>query len=83
MNTCGFVYDKGHIKDPFYLRGWTKILACMSIHMPSKLWGEITYPFPHFNGNTVEVWEWANKSTRHFIMDVIIIIPDGVKVNPC
>ena len=26
--------------------------------MPSKVWSEITYPFPNFNGCTVEVWEW-------------------------
>ena len=25
--------------------------------MPSKVWGEITYQFPNFNGGTVEVWE--------------------------
>ena len=25
--------------------------------MPSKVWNEITYPFPNFHGCTVEVWE--------------------------
>ena len=23
-----------------------------------KMWQEITYPFPNFNGCNVEVWEW-------------------------
>ena len=25
--------------------------------MPGEEWDEITYPFPKFNGRTVEVWE--------------------------
>ena len=35
--------------------------------MPSKVWDEITYPFPDFNDGTVEVWEligvraWMNQ----------------------
>ena len=33
--------------------------------------GKITYPFPHFNGRTVEVWEWMSNFTSRFIMDVI------------
>ena len=33
--------------------------------------GEFTYPFPNFNGETVEVWEWISNSTPHFITDVI------------
>ena len=35
-----------------------------------KVWGEIIYPFLNFSGSTVEVWEW-------------LIIPAGIKVNPC
>ena len=27
--------------------------------MSSKMWDEITYPFPNFNGETVEVLEWG------------------------
>ena len=30
----------------------------ISEHMPSQVLGEITYPFPTFNGFTVEVWKW-------------------------
>ena len=40
----------------------------MSNHMPSKVCDEITYPYPNFNGCTVEVWEWINDFITHFIM---------------
>ena len=47
------------------------IPACLSNHIPSKMWDEITYPFPNFNGATVEVWERISNFIPHFIMDVI------------
>ena len=28
--------------------------------------GEITYPFPNFNGTTVEVWEWISNFIPYF-----------------
>ena len=39
--------------------------------MDSKVWDEITYPFLNFNGTSVEVLEWINNFTSHFIMGVI------------
>ena len=42
---------------------------------------ELTYPFPHFNDFTVEVWECMINFTPHFIMDVIIY-PCCIKVKP-
>ena len=39
--------------------------------MLNKVWNDITYPFPDFNGATVEVWEWISNFISHFIMDVI------------
>ena len=39
--------------------------------MSTKMWDEITYPFPNFNSATVEVCEWIIDSIPHFIMDVI------------
>ena len=39
--------------------------------MPSKLWDEITYPFPNFNGSIVEVLEWISNLIPYFIMDAI------------
>ena len=45
----------------------TYLLKCESKYdniltnpMPRKMWDEITYPFPNFNGATVEVWEWIS-----------------------
>ena len=38
-------------------------------HMSSKLWDEITYPFPNFVGNcTIEVWGWITNVMPYFIM---------------
>ena len=36
-----------------------------------KVWDEITYPFPNFNGFTVEVWEWISIFIPHFTRHVI------------
>ena len=41
--------------DPFYLHDLTLITAWISKHMPSKLLGEITYPFMKCNGCADEV----------------------------
>ena len=30
------------------------------------MWYEITYPFPNFNGTTVEVWEWISNLIPYF-----------------
>ena len=35
------------------------------------MWGEITYPFPNFNGCTIELWEWISNCIPHFIGHVI------------
>ena len=42
----------GHLVLLLYFRS-----AWISNHMPSEVSDEITYPFPNFNGTTVEVWE--------------------------
>ena len=76
-NTTGVVYQPNSFssqeqilsRGPFY---WiTLIPAWISNHMPTKVWGEITYPFPNFNGATVEVWKWICIFIPHFIMDMI------------
>ena len=52
--------------------GLTIISAWISSnHIHYKVCDEIIYPFPNFNGVTVEVWEWINNFIPHFIMDVI------------
>ena len=55
---------------PFYLFGLTLIPAWYK-YISSKVWVEITFPFPNFNGCTIEVWEWISNFIPHFIMDVI------------
>ena len=56
---------------PFYKHGLTLITAWISNHMSSKVWEEITHPFPNFNGATVEVWEWLSNFIPNFTMDII------------
>ena len=38
--------------------------------MRSKVWDEITYLFPNFNGYTAKVREWIS-NIPHFLIDVI------------
>ena len=40
---------------PFYKHGLTLIPVWISNYIQYKVWDEITYPFPNFNGATVEV----------------------------
>ena len=37
-----------------------------------KVWDEINYPFPKFNGCTIEVWEWMSNFIPDFTGHVII-----------
>ena len=48
--------------------------------MPSKVWDEITYPFPNFNGVTVEVWEWISNFIPHFIW-LLLLSHAGLNLN--
>ena len=43
----------------------------ISYNIPNKIWDEIMYLFPNFNGATVEVCERVNTFTPQFIVDVI------------
>ena len=47
--------------------------AWRSYYIHHKVWNETTYPFPNFNGCTVEVWEWISNfiphSSGHVITD--------------
>ena len=49
----------------------TLISAWISNYVHYKMWDEMTYPFPNFNGCTVEVWEWINNFISHFSVHVI------------
>ena len=50
----------------------TIIPAWISNHMSSKVCDKITYPFPNFNGCTVEAWVWISNFIPHFIIDVML-----------
>ena len=45
-----------------------------SKYIHNKLRDEITYPFPNFNGCTVEVWEWVSKFIPYFTGTLIAYI---------
>ena len=36
------------------------------------MWDETTFPFPNFNGATVEIWEWISNFISQFTGYVII-----------
>ena len=44
------------------------------------MWDEINYPFPNFNGYTVEVWEWWVISS-HTLLGMWLLIHAGIKVE--
>ena len=47
-----------------------------------KVQAEIIYPFPNFDGFTVEVWEWVSNFT-HTVLDMWILIHGGIEVKQC
>ena len=61
-------YVTGHL-EPFSLT--ILISAWISNHIPSKVWGEITYQLPNFNDCNIAIWECISNSIVHFIMDMI------------
>ena len=53
---CVWVHNnKNRVLGPLLLSWLTLIPAWISNHMPNKVWDEITYPFPNFNGCTTRV----------------------------
>ena len=52
---------------------WTNFNPSMDIHY--KVWEEITYPLPSFNGCTVEVSKWISIFIPHVIGRVIFYTP--------
>ena len=60
------------IRDPRVLNpGLTLVPAWIRIHIHYRMWDEIIFPFPNFNGSAVEVWEWIKYFIPHFIGHVI------------
>ena len=53
---------------------WTNFIPeWISNHVSSKVWDEISNPFPHWNGATVNVWQWINNFSSYFITDLLLI----------
>ena len=61
----------GDIPHQVIKNGLTSIPAWISNCNYHKVWDEITYPFPNFNGYTVEVWKWRSNFVPHFTGHVI------------
>ena len=73
-----------NIWGPFYWQTSTLISAWISNYIQYQVWDEVTYPFPNFNGEAVEVWEWISNSIPHLdLLSKWLLIHAVIKVNPC
>ena len=68
---------------PLLTYSLTLIPAYISNYMPSKVWDEITNPFPEFNGSTGEVWEWISNIIPFLKINEVIIFPFWSLKNGC
>ena len=57
--------------DHFSFHVLTLIPTWIGNHMSDIIWDGITYPFPNFNGCSVEVCWWISNFISHPIMDVV------------
>ena len=64
--------------DPFYWHGLIPVPAWLSNYIHDKAWDEITYPFPNFNGATVDVWEWISNFIPHTLFCIWLLIHVGI-----
>ena len=73
--TCNYVFHT-HRSNPFHQNGLTLIPAWISSYILYKVCDEISYPFPNFNGCTVEIWEWISKfqPTLYLICDYLCML---------
>ena len=51
---------------PFSYRGLISIPSWISNYIQYRVWDELTYPSPTFNGCTFEVWEWISNFIWYF-----------------
>ena len=58
---------EGYIWLPKRYRSTRNTFAWIHNYNRCKVWDEITYPFPNFNGATVEVWDWISNFIPHHI----------------
>ena len=69
--------EQNHM-DPLILIWFIFNPTWISNHMHSKVWGEITYPSPNFNGCTVE--DLGNDKV--ISSNILSLIHTGINVNP-
>ena len=64
------------LTDMVYLESWHwRVITC-------RVWDEITYPFPNFNGWTVDVWEWISNSILPTVYNGCSYLPmPGLKLS--
>ena len=62
----GYLTGTDKVKSTGAPFGLTLILPGISNYIHYKVWDEITYPFPNFNGVTIEVWDWICYFISHF-----------------
>ena len=67
--------------NPFCLHGLTLITAWICYPMPSKMWGEITYPFLNFNCVSIEIYDWISNFVPHLIINIATNPSMGSKLN--
>ena len=61
------LYYRSTTRNAFYKHGLTLIPAWKSNDIHYRVWNEITYSFPNFNGCTdVDVWVWISNFTPQF-----------------
>ena len=66
------------VQGPLYNHGYTFIPALINNQIFWRVWNEITYLFPNFNGCIADVWEWISNLISQFIIYVITLYPCGV-----
>ena len=78
-NITRYYTQHGNDKSKMSLHMLTLISSWISNYILHKMWGEITYPYPNFNGCTVEVREWISNFESHFTRPIDYLSMLGFK----
>ena len=65
QSPCQGYQSSDDARGPFYEHGLSLIKAQISNYNHYNVWDEITFTFPNFNGETVEVWELISNIVPH------------------
>ena len=80
MRWLQMILRKAWRQGPHLLNGLTLIPVCINNYIHCKLWEEVIYIFPNFNGKTVEVWDGYVISSLT-LLDMWILIHVLIKVK--